>query len=61
MSQFFERNNGAVKLTPKQANIYLWGWQPDARFRDAVCGRRFGKTFWQYWRLVGMGDRHHIG
>lgn len=34
-----------VGLTPKQANIYLWGWQPEARFRDAVCGRRFGKTY----------------
>lgn len=34
-----------VVLTPKQANIYVWGWQPEARFRDAVCGRRFGKTF----------------
>lgn len=34
-----------VELTPKQANIFAWGWQPDARFRDAVCGRRFGKTF----------------
>ncbi|WP_241197575.1 hypothetical protein [Pseudomonas synxantha] len=34
-----------VKLTPKQANIYCWGFQPEARFRDAVCGRRFGKTF----------------
>ncbi|MFH8134205.1 terminase family protein [Pantoea osteomyelitidis] len=37
--------NGSVKLTPKQANIYVWGWQKEARFRDAVCGRRFGKTF----------------
>lgn len=45
MSQFFEPPEGAVTLTPKQANIYLWGWQPEARFRDAVCGRRFGKTF----------------
>lgn len=45
MSQFFNPPDGAVQLTPKQANIYLWGWQPDARFRDAVCGRRFGKTF----------------
>lgn len=36
---------GAVELTAKQANIYVWGWQPEARFRDAVCGRRFGKTF----------------
>ena len=34
-----------VGLSPKQANIYCWGWQPTARFRDAVCGRRFGKTF----------------
>ncbi len=37
--------DGPVQLTPKQANIYVWGWQPEARFRDAVCGRRFGKTF----------------
>ncbi len=42
MSQY---SSGAVNLTPKQANIYAWGWQPKARFRDAVCGRRFGKTF----------------
>ncbi|MCE6993070.1 hypothetical protein [Dyadobacter sp. CY323] len=34
-----------VELTKKQANIYMWGWQKAARFRDAVCGRRFGKTF----------------
>lgn len=34
-----------IQLTPKQANIYAWGWQPEARFRDAVCGRRFGKTY----------------
>ncbi|OVZ98998.1 terminase [Yersinia frederiksenii] len=34
-----------IELTVKQANIYSWGWQPDARFRDAVCGRRFGKTY----------------
>lgn len=34
-----------VPLTVKQANIYAWGWQLAARFRDAVCGRRFGKTF----------------
>jgi len=37
----FER----VELTPKQWNIYQWGWQPNARFRYAVCGRRFGKSF----------------
>ena len=40
-----QSSNGIVELTPKQANIYLWGWQQEARFRDAVCGRRFGKTF----------------
>jgi len=34
-----------VLLTPKQANIYAWGWQEGARFRYAVCGRRFGKTY----------------
>lgn len=34
-----------VQLTTKQTNIFLWGWQPEARFRDAVCGRRFGKTY----------------
>jgi hypothetical protein len=34
-----------IRLTPKQANVYAWGWQPLARFRDAVCGRRFGKTY----------------
>lgn len=45
MSQFFNPPEGSVQLTPKQANIYLWGWQKEARFRDAVCGRRFGKTF----------------
>lgn len=33
------------QLTTKQANIFVWGWQQAARFRDAVCGRRFGKTF----------------
>lgn len=38
-------SEGPVALTPKQANIYVWGWQKTARFRDAVCGRRFGKTF----------------
>lgn len=34
-----------ILLTPKQSNIYQWGWQPEARFRTAVCGRRFGKTY----------------
>lgn len=34
-----------ITLTPKQSNIFAWGWQPEARHRVAVCGRRFGKTF----------------
>ena len=34
-----------LRLTPKQSNIFAWGWQPNARFRYGVCGRRFGKTF----------------
>lgn len=45
MSQQARFSEAPVKLTPKQANIYVWGWQANARFRDAVCGRRFGKTF----------------
>jgi hypothetical protein len=45
MSQSPTRPSSNVALTPKQANIFAWGWQDDARFRDAVCGRRFGKTF----------------
>ena len=32
-------------LTIPQWEIYRHGWQPDARFRIAVCGRRFGKSF----------------
>ncbi|QMV32399.1 terminase large subunit [Ralstonia phage Hyacinthe] len=39
------QSSDAINLTPKQANIYCWGFQPESRFRDAVCGRRFGKTF----------------
>lgn len=34
-----------VTLSPKQSNIFSWGWQPNARHRVAPCGRRFGKTF----------------
>ena len=32
-------------LTRPQFEIYRHGWKPEARFRTAVCGRRFGKTF----------------
>jgi len=39
------RGTPRIQLTPKQSNIYVHGWQEDARFRTAVCGRRFGKTF----------------
>ena len=34
-----------IELTGPQSNIYVWGWQPEARFRYVPCGRRFGKTF----------------
>lgn len=44
-SQQSRSSDAPVSLTPKQANIYAWGWQLAARIRDAVCGRRFGKTF----------------
>lgn len=39
------RSAEVINLTAKQANVYSWGWQPEARFRDPVCGRRFGKTY----------------
>lgn len=45
MSQNNQSSEQPVELTPKQANIFVWGWQKNSRFRDAVCGRRFGKTF----------------
>ena len=38
-------NIDKITLTSKQSNLYVWGWQPEARHRVAVCGRRFGKTF----------------
>lgn len=40
-----QRRPKRITLTPKQAAIYAWGWQNDARFRDICAGRRFGKTF----------------
>ena len=39
------RFTDSITLTPKQSNVFQWGFQPEARFRTAVCGRRFGKTF----------------
>ena len=39
--------NGRIQLTRKQANVFCWGWQPEARFRYVVAGRRWGKTFLQ--------------
>jgi hypothetical protein len=44
-AQRTRRPSTRIQLSPKQANIYAWGWQKDARFRYAVCGRRFGKTY----------------
>jgi hypothetical protein len=44
-AQRTRRPSTCIQLSPKQANIYAWGWQKDARFRYAVCGRRFGKTY----------------
>jgi hypothetical protein len=44
-NQLLATRNDRITLTPKQANIYCWGWQKSARFRVAVCGRRFGKTY----------------
>lgn len=59
-SQF---SDGSVSLTPKQANIFVWGWQRNARFRDAVCGRRFGKTFLgkaEMRRAARLADRWNV-
>lgn len=39
------RKGERAKLTNPQWNIYEHGWRPECRFRTAVCGRRFGKTF----------------
>ncbi|OUJ06639.1 hypothetical protein [Acetobacter malorum] len=39
------RKGERAKLTNPQWNIYEHGWKPESRFRTAVCGRRFGKTF----------------
>ena len=44
-AQRARRPSTRIQLSAKQANIYAWGWQEDARFRYAVCGRRFGKTY----------------
>ncbi|HBE9077635.1 terminase large subunit domain-containing protein [Serratia fonticola] len=58
-----QSSDGPVQLTPKQANIYVWGWQPKARFRDAVCGRRFGKTFLgkaEMRRAARLADRWNV-
>ena len=44
-AQRARRPSTRIQLSAKLANIYTWGWQKDARFRYAVCGRRFGKTY----------------
>lgn len=51
------------KLTNPQWNIYQHGWKPESRFRVAVCGRRFGKTFLaqeEIRRAVRMAVRNDI-
>ncbi|EOT1929945.1 terminase large subunit domain-containing protein [Serratia marcescens] len=63
LSPISRSSDGAVALTPKQANIYAWGWQRTARFRDAVCGRRFGKTFLgkaEMRRAARLADRWNV-
>jgi hypothetical protein len=37
-AQRTHRPSTRIQLSPKQANIYTWRWQKDARFRYAVCG-----------------------
>jgi hypothetical protein len=37
-AQRTHRPSTRIQLSFKQANIYTWGWQKDARFRYAVCG-----------------------
>lgn len=50
-------------LTNPQWKIYEAGWQPSARFRVAVCGRRFGKTFLateELRRAASLAVKHNI-
>jgi hypothetical protein len=35
-AQRTRRRSARIQLWAKQANIYAWGWQKDARFRYAV-------------------------
>ena len=64
------RSEGAQRhaLTPAQWSIYEAGWDETARFRVAVCGRRFGKALaletplaspdgWTSIGQVRIGDR----
>lgn len=57
------RKGERAKLTNPQWNIYKHGWRPECRFRTAVCGRRFGKTFLaqeEIRRAVRMAVRNGI-
>jgi hypothetical protein len=57
------RSAEVINLTAKQANVYSWGWQPEARFRDPVCGRRFGKTYLgaaEMRRAASLAARWHV-
>ncbi len=60
--------NKRPALTPAQWSIYAAGWDDTARFRVAVCGRRFGKALaletrlaspdgWTTMGQVQVGDR----
>lgn len=47
MKKIQKKNNTTSNrsLTSAQMSIYEKGWKESSRFRVAVCGRRFGKTF----------------
>ncbi len=53
-----------ASLTRPQRRIYEAGWQDPVRFRVAVCGRRFGKSFLmaeELRRAVRLAVRDRIG
>ncbi len=57
-------NGQRTGLTRPQWQIYEAGWKADARFRVAVCGRRFGKSFLlaeELRRAVRLAVTHKVG
>ena len=57
-------NGQRTGLTRPQWQIYEAGWKPEARFRVAVCGRRFGKSFLlaeELRRAARLAVAHNIG